>query len=362
MKPSSIFSFETLQDWPRLTGPAWAALGIFVAARLALLACPDAFLTVADLETQYQYLTVEGRHRLAENRSPEVIIAGTSRLGALPTECMAARLGCPPESISNYSRAGNSYWRILAFLRRNPDAMKNLRLLIIDLLPFQMYQGPILSETDPIFLALANADERGRIASPLDKAISWADWVVPFVSERRRAIGWWDAFERLAMDERQQYQAALATVLPANQRGGNPETAESAPDKERMRAYAPGAAPSYVQQTALADLRALLPKEATLALVWLPVRDDFVQALAKPGSGYEELRTLVKSTAPEAELIWVENGADWGMTRADFVDVVHFTPEGFDKVCAAMGTALGPLDQTRVQEAPSEPETGSPTR
>lgn len=351
MKPSSIFSFDTLRVLPRLTGPAWAALGIFVAARLALLARPDAFLTVADLETQYQYLTVEGKHRLAENRSPEIIIAGTSRLGALSTECLAERLGCPPESIENYSRAGNSYWRILAFLRRNPEAMKNLRLLVIDLLPFQLYQGPILSETDPLFLALAEPDEWKRIASPWNRAVAMADRVVPYVSERRRVIGWWDAFGRLTMDERQQYQAALDTVLPASQRGGNPETAETAPDEERMNAYAPGDVPSYVQQVALTELRALLPKETRLALVWLPVRDDFVESLSRPGSGYAELKTLVKTRAPQAELIWVERGSDWGMTQADFVDVVHFTPEGFDKVCAGMGAALAPLDQPGPIEA-----------
>ncbi|MCC6486487.1 MAG: hypothetical protein IT364_03235 [Candidatus Hydrogenedentes bacterium] len=360
MRPSSIFSFDTLLVRPRITGPAWAALGVFVAARLALLARPDAFLSVADLETQYQYLTVEGKHRLAENRSPEVIIAGTSRLGALSTECMAERLGCPPESIANYSRAGNSYWRILAFLKRNPEAMKNLRLLVIDLLPFQMYRGPILSETDPMFLALASPQELQRIASPWDKAVAFADRVVPYVSERRRVIGWWDAFGRLAMDERQRSQAALDTVLPAAQRGGTPETAESAPDEERMNAYAPGDVPSYIQQAALTELRGFLPQDTRLALVWLPVRDDFVETLLKPGSGYAELKTLVESKAPRAELVWVEHGSEWGMTQADFVDVVHFTPEGFDKVCAGMGAALAPLDRPAPIEAQSRNGSVSP--
>ncbi|MCL4694566.1 MAG: hypothetical protein KJ060_18905 [Candidatus Hydrogenedentes bacterium] len=349
MRRSSIFSSKTLESWPRLTAPAWGALAIFVAARLALLTEPDAFLTVAELESQHQYMTVEALHRLSDNPTPRVIVAGTSRFGALPTDCMAEHLGCAPEEIANYSRAGNTFWRVLAFFRRNPSAMENLDLLIIDLLPFQLYRGPIFGESDPLFISLTTREERARIASTATRAEAWVDDAIPYMTQRRRVMGWWDAFTRLAQGGTAPYLAFHETPLPAGQPDPWLERHDADLTSEMMNAYAPGTDQSAVQVGALAELRALLPERARIALVWPPVREDFLENLSHPGRGYYEMKTFLENNAPGCEVIWIESPSEWSLTEDDFVDVVHFTPGGFEKVCTHMGNALGRLVNSRMQ-------------
>ncbi|GMV94406.1 MAG: hypothetical protein AMXMBFR82_41840 [Candidatus Hydrogenedentota bacterium] len=343
MRRSSIFSSKTLESWPRLTAPAWGALAIFVAARLALLTEPDAFLTVAELESQHQYMTVEALHRLSDKPAPRVIVAGTSRFGALPTDCLAKQLGCAPDEIANYSRAGNTFWRMLAFFRRNPSAMEDLDLLLIDLLPFQLYRGPIFTETDPLFLALANAKDRSRIDSMSTRIEAWADLAVPYVTQRRRVVGWCDAFSRLAQGGTAPYEAFQMTPVPEGQSDPWLERSGENLTPEMMATYAPGIVQSAVQAGALEELRALLPERARLVLVWPPVREDFLENLSHPGRGYFEMKTFLENNAPGCEVIWIESPSEWNLTRNDYVDVVHYTPSGFEKVCAHLGGTLGRL-------------------
>ncbi len=341
---SSIFSFDTLEARPRLTAPVWGALAILAVTRLALLTRPDAFLTVAELGSQEQYVGVEANHRLAANPAPRVIIAGTSRLSGLPMDCLATELGIPEDALANYSRAGNTFWRVLAFLRRNPDALENLELLVLDVLPFQYYQGPLFAETDPLFLALATVEERMRVKKTSDQLLVWSDTLYPWVSERRRIIGWWDGFSRLAGTPEAAYEAYFSTPR-RNQVVIGTRVRRSAERTKAymMRSYAPGDQPSSIQTGALEELQALLPENTRLVLTWLPVREDFQQHLQAPEHGYAMLHEGLQSHAPHAELIWAPQGAQWGMGEDDFTDVVHFSESGFQKVCHALGDTLAPL-------------------
>lgn len=341
---SSIFSFDTLEVRPKVSTPVWVALAIVAAARVALLAQPDAFLTVAELGAQQQYMAVEALHRLSDNPSPEVIIAGTSRLGALPPSCIAEAMGIPARQVANYSCAGNTFWRVLAFLRRNPDAAANLNVLVFDVLPFQLHRGPIVSESDPLFLALATDEERARIETPGDQLIAWSDRILPYRSERRRIIGWWERFSRLAGDERAAYEAYRAAPrfgTAPDPPGARLEFQKTA--KETMRALAPQTRIAEMQVEALAELRALLPERTRLVLVWLPVRDDFRDYLETPEHGFAGLKSKLKSIEPGADLIWVDRAADWDMTGDDFTDIVHYTESGLEKTCDHLGDAVRAL-------------------
>ncbi len=341
---SSIFSFDTLEVRPRLTAPVWGALAILVVARLGLLTQPDAFLTVTELGSQDQYVGIEAHHRLAANPSPNVIIAGTSRLSGLPMDCLATELGVPEKAIANYSRAGNTFWRVLALLRRNPDALQNLDLLVMDVLPFQYYQGPLFAETNPLFLALATVEERTRVEKAGDQLLVWSDTVYPWVSERRRIIGWWDRFSRLAGTPEAAYEAYLTTPRPnAVVHGARVGRSAERTKAYMMRCYAPGDRPSPIQAAALKDLQALLPEDTRLVLTWLPVREDFRQHLQAPEHGFVMLQADLQSRVPQAEMIWATQAAQWELGESDFTDVVHFSETGFQKVCHGLGNALSPL-------------------
>lgn len=322
------------------------AVVMVVVVRLGVWWGSEAFFLIPENDFDKLYLMNETRYRLGEQRSPGVVVMGTSRLGILQPERLAAQTGVDPSEVANYSLAGNGFWRSLAFFRRNPAILERAKVVVIDLLPYQLYRGKLFTEEDELFLRLATLDERLTVERPLTRVKALADLVVPAWSERHNPDGWRQGLTLLSLtpEERcHRFREAVERSAPLDLRHEAHE-APVAATPELGRGYAPAPAISAVQLKALNDLRALIPRDCLLLLSWLPVREDFVAALTSDRemkASYETFRAVMTALSLDGVYVdWLDNAGGRLMPRSDFTDVVHFTEEGAAKVDGFLAEAL----------------------
>jgi hypothetical protein len=351
VRSSSIFSFETLAGLPRFSRAAWLALGLSVAARAAIYLASEAFFLIPENDFDKLYLINEAAHRLSEGPRPKVVVMGTSRLGILPGDRLGKELGVEPEEVANYSLAGNSFWRTLAFFRRNPEVLEEARVVVLDLLPYQLYVGRLFTEEDELFLRLATLEERSRVRSPLLRAKAFADLAFPVWSERHNPEGWRRGLRLATVEPLERYrlflEAASQSAASVDLRREVQEM-EAATDPRRGAGYAPPPRVSEVQVEALRELADLLPDDCRLLLAWLPVRQDFAAALRSDpvmGASYRTFKEFLgEFRHPRARLIWLDNAEGEYLPSEAFTDVVHYTPDGIDTVCDLIADALKKQD------------------
>ena len=351
---SSIFSFDTLERAPRLTRAGGLALLICVLARAALLLKPDALRAVPESELQQLYTFNELRYRTGEQPHPKVLVMGTSRLGILPAQRIAAAAGCAEGDVANYSLAGNTFWRTLAFFRRNPDILRDAKVVIFDLLPFQLYEGSLNTGDDEVLLRLATWKERLMLPGWDRRALAVADYAFPAWSERHSVAGWQIGL-RMARLDAERRATAFTQAAAAAQRY-QAVLAKGAANKEGAQAlqqYVPEPKVSPLELAALHELGTLLPRGCVLLYAWLPVRGDFAAAVQQDSAekqSYEIFRDAVeRAKGPGVALVWADN-TRLNMNNTDFTDLVHYTTNGIEKVCGALE---GPLKAGAHENADS---------
>lgn len=344
-EPPAFVKFDTLTALPRPAKAVVLAVFLCATARVAFLVWPDAFLTIPESETLQLYLFNEARFRTGQTPSPRVLIMGTSRLGILPPERIAPAAGCAETEVANYALAGNSFWRTLVFFRRNPELLAHARVIILDLLPFQLYQSRIFSENDEVFLRMSTLDERQRVREAGNRTIALADLVFPVWSERHLPGGWLTGVMQLPLAPEQRYHAFMQSAAAvrgyqeALEHGGDAGKTEKA-----MRGYAPEPKVSNVQVRALEDLLQMIPEQCTLYLVWLPVRADFTAMLeedAQAKASYDAFRAFIKTVhAPRVRVEWCDPAATPEFTGGDFTDIVHYSEQGIVKTAALLSRLI----------------------
>lgn len=346
MKRSSIFSSETLLQWPRPTKAFVLALALCLGVRLALLARPDAFLAVPETELQQLYTLNELRYRAGDRPDPRVIVMGTSRLGILPTARLAEQLGYVSDDIVNYALAGNTFWRTLVFFRRNPAILRRADLVLLDLLPFQLYEGVVNPENDLLLLRMGTLKERLRVRRWPNRVLALADFVFPAWSERHTVAGWRRGWALMKTEPAQRYDLFVEAASAANRYRQAIETGEPVLDDvdRAVHAYAPATAVSRIEARAIEDLVALLPDGCTLVLAWLPVRPDLAARLAElpvEKCSYRPFKAFMEKTArPGVVVLWADNDSAPEFTEADFIDVVHYQESGFNKLCDLLARSI----------------------
>ncbi len=352
VKSSSTSNSRTLGFRPTPTATFLLAVWVVVLVRLGLWWGSEAFFLIPENDFDKLYLMNETHYRLGEQPSPGLIVMGTSRLGILQPERLAAQAGIASSEVANYSLAGNGFWRSLAFFRRNPEILRHARVVVIDLLPYQLYRGKLFTEEDELFLRLATLDERLTIERPVGKAKALADLLVPAWSERHNPDGWRQGLALLSATPEERYRrfrAAVERSAPLDLRQEAHE-APVAANPELGRGYAPTPEVSLVQLKALRDLRELMPGDCLLLLPWLPVREDFAAALATDAemkASYETFRAIMTAVKlPGVRVDWWDNSGGRLMPQSDFTDVVHYTEQGAAKVdeflAAALAHAMAP--------------------
>lgn len=315
-------------------------------ARGALYAAGDALITVPESQIHDLYVNNEALLHLNTSKPPKIILIGTSRLGVVNGECLAPYVGgIEADDVMNYSLAANTPWRTLTFFRRNPDVLAETDHVVIDLLPFQLSVSPMFDEEDELFLRLATVQERMRVREPALRAKAMADLVFPMWSERHTVSGWKFGLAQLPRSREERFTAAIEAMKQANLvRARQADTLEMEPGAATAEGYTPPTVVSQVQVEALRELAELLPADCTLHLVWLPVRDDFAAWLEDDAEARERLRAfralIERAGAARVRVQWHEDANALGYVESDFMDVVHYTDAGRDKVCALLAADL----------------------
>jgi len=343
-RPSSIFSFDTLSALPRPIVAALLSVAVCVIVRCALSLRPDAFQAVPESELQQLYTFNELRYRTGEQPHPKVLVMGTSRLGILPAGRIAAAAGCDEHDVANYSLAGNTFWRTVVFFRRNPVILRDARVVIFDLLPFQLFEGSLNTGDDEVLLRLGSLQDRLEVPGWGRKALGIADLAFPAWSARHTVAGWQMGL-RMAMLEPKDRAAAFTQAASAAQRYQATLAKGQAHNEgaQALRQYVPSPRISPLEENALRELKAMIPQDCTLYLAWLPVRSDFSRAVhddPAAKASYDTFQGVMRSNAGlGAVVVWADN-AQARFDEGDFTDLVHYSQSGIEKVCDELETAL----------------------
>ncbi len=326
----SIFNSNTLTTVPKpATALRAAVLGLIV-VRLVMYLADDVLLFSPQDEQRYYAFRNDARYADDDRPQPTGLILGTSRFTVLDSGYVARPLNLDEKDVLNYSVPSLTFWHVKRFLERNPTITKNLDLVIIDLLPFQLAEGDIFSHEAPYYVGESTYADAFATKSPRTIFIKAADTAWPAWSQRRR-VPEWIATARIAFSNDAtrrsaflHYQKPFRAMQKRKQAVGM--TAMHAYTSERI---------SPVQTRALRALPKLLPKNATLVLIWLPVGEAYRKELMGAGSAGEMYRDFKRDVLsfddPKVRTIWVESPDEMGLLPSEYIDEVHFGEKGMAK-------------------------------
>jgi hypothetical protein len=342
MKPVarlSIFNSRTLKEMPKPTPALWLALAILAAVRVAMFFSSDVLLFSPQDEQRYYAFRNDARYLEDGRPQPRALVLGTSRLTALDSEYVSEPLRLARGEVLNYSVPSLTFWHIRKFLERNPDVTENVDVLIVDLLPFQLSQGDIFSHEAPYFVEQSTMADMWSTGSPRSVFIKAADTVWPAWSERRRVPEWIaTAHAALGDDEHRRsaflhYQKPFRAIQKRRQAVG----------LSAIQAYTSDEL-SPVQLRALHAIPELLPEDATLVLMWIPVSGPYRRELNGMGAAGHNYRNFKKSImefrSPKVHQVWVESPEAIGIRSGEFLDEVHFGEAGMARIGAFLESQL----------------------
>jgi len=328
---------------PTPTKSFFLAACIVGITRVLLAVRPETVLHVSQNESYTNYYNREMRARHSGEESPTVLILGTSRLELESFGGLADLLGIPRERVANYSQAGNSFWLNHLLLRRNPALLENTKVVIIDVLPYQLFQNlNVFPESDECFLRYATWEERLRAVRPSSRLIGLADPVLGLWSEPREPLYWArgaiESFE--SPDESSRRLREEVSTSEWRKRLRVHEFPREWLRDGLKRLYFPDGPLIENQLRALRGLPDLLPERSALVYLMLPLSDEFRSEFMpdeRSRKQLAELETLVRENAgPRAIIDWKLDQAASGLAAEDYLDGVHFTASGFNKVTAIL--------------------------
>lgn len=345
----SFFSSDTVESWAFPGKAVLLAFVIIATLRLTFYVYSDFFLPVnaTDSTREWFVKTPEMNYR-TYNRSPKVLVLGTSRTQRLPTSILAAELGVDPDHVLNRSWPANTFFDMLALLRRNPTMTRDLELLIVELVPVQYHSGDHFPENDAIFFRYSTVREKLLIQAPASRARALFDMVLPVWSSRLTVEKWMDAL-RLA---RQPHEAKLAYYVeqnPAREKVAKYRETWGADFTEHvLNTGFPSSNPSPILAHALTQIIELVPDECVVVLVRLPYRPDVEQRVMRPGQyrkANDQFKDFVSAQqSGNVHVVWHDDAESLELSDDDFTrDGTHFTKSGLSKAASIMGRAAAPF-------------------
>lgn len=246
--------------------------------------------------------------------APRVAIFGSSRIrDALPAAPLARALGLEPHEVVNASLTAATPWELLALLRQHPDLLRGSELVFTDT---QLWQWNAALESwvpRPLFLRHASLRERLALPGTGPRARALADWVWPWISERRR-IGQWVEGPRAQWP------------VPAPNYVERPPSFDPVP---QARAHAADYRRSPLMEQAFAQLAVeVAARGARLVVVQPPIHGDYLAWLeAHADAALDDYRRALEELAGRGvELAIWEHPRSAGLPDAAFFDYGHLRP------------------------------------
>lgn len=316
----------------------WAALAVLLVARVVLGVGSDFFGRFRGAADDHHLRAAE--RQLTRRPAPRVVLFGSSRLKNLVRESdLAERLGLPVSAVANGAIDGGNPWDVLALLRRNPRLFDGAELFIHDIQFWQLNASFRRGIPRPSFYRYATLGERWAVRDLSARCLLVADWVWPFVSERRTLVDW--------------VRGPRASVpRPVPVYSDRPHRWDPVPMASKH------AGDFVFDQVAAGYWRSLVGelrrRHIPQVVLHLPARSAYVSWLRRHAApAYADYLGFARSLeGPGVRLLVWDLPAEAGLSDLDFHDYGHATRAGARRFAAVLGRALSSLD---LVPPPAEP-------
>jgi len=336
MSRSSISNSKTLKSIPTLTRAGFFAIVLFFATRIGLYANPDPLYPLAKDSFQSGQMFMESKFR-SDPESPRLLLLGTSRLMWISPAWITRQLNLEQDAGHNGSTAGANFFRIHSFLSRNPDVLTNLDVLVIDLVPAQLYSTVWSDEGGAGFLLYGSFEEKIRSRGIRGKILVIADTIVPFRSNRfaphEWRIGLFGTHEEKLTFNNYQLQAWVRDLMEGLGRLESRDMVNRVLEQEF-----PPPVPFPVQEFALNEIVDMLSPDTAVLLIRWPYRDDaqeIIDSTEELHASDQAYRKYAESIARErrnVQVEWYDHASDMGLVFKDYnSDGAHFSKSGLRK-------------------------------
>jgi hypothetical protein len=342
---SSIFSFDTLREFPVPTKAACVALAVCLSVRLLMAWRMDLLEQVPAESLDSGTIKAEA-HLKQSVREPRVLVVGSSLTEAgLVPEHLASELGMSTSEVGEYAIGGGTPWDILVFFRRNPELLQSVQLVVMDIGPWQMDEH-VWDFIRNRFLWHATLRERWQ-ATGWRKAAPLADWFWPVLTQRRELRSWVLGIQALARPspqleepEENLYWSAFASAKGRQTASNHPDFAPvaAAQGLTRMSWSAP------MEQRLRELLRILHDHEVPLLLHQSPRHPDYFAWIDQHPEAKEKYQDYVRFAhslaGPTIRVqIW-EKPKEVGLKTEDFLDYGHLGRPGAEIYTRALGKLI----------------------
>jgi hypothetical protein len=310
---------------------------------------PDSYFTEGD-SIRLRLSTVHDLEFKKRNPTPpKVMVFGSSRFMPINSDELAKACGLDKNEVLNISRAGNDYFYNALFIRKNPELFKDLDMILLDILPYQIMISSNFPEHGAYFLRHCPPELRLKVKNWSKRVEAVNDLVVPAWSRSQNPFFWQTGYERQSKSEEEiiaQIKSIPGTDF-ADRKRLMDRVLKAIEDENQPEVIAGlfyyKTEISKIQLASLHEVRKLLPEDCEIVLVSLPVTQrvhDHIDSSPGLTGGQEALATAMNSyKEPAFRQYWFPNKEDLGMNRSHFSDdEIHFSPEGTARIVQELGT------------------------
>ena len=343
MNRSSTSNSKTLNSFPLPTRSFCGALVILIIVRVILLFNPDPLYPLAATAHERYSTTWEQLYRKS-TKEPKVLITGSSRLRLMPIPQFRGNLNLESEDVLNLSRPRNSFVGIHTFIKRNPDILNRCDLIIIDLLPVQLYNKKFFTQEGAAFFRYATLDQKFAINNTSIRSLALADAVFPFHS-LRFTIDQWRIGLFHTHEQKLSYNREVLTRAVTKLANGLANLTELELKYLTLKIQFPQPHFLSVQANALYKIFNAVSDDAKVLLLRPPYRADIehlIQTDPQLRESNELLESFIKSINHEnAQIFWMDSPQQYGLTDEDYNnDGAHLSKTGLKKLTSILSAFI----------------------
>ena len=356
----SIFSFNTIEEFPRPTRSFFLCLFILLVAGSLLSINRD------NIEKSIpKYQTITPVLLYIDNyciESPKVAFFGSSRfVSCIKTDIFAKLSDIAPANVLNFSLGSGSFWEANVVYRERPELYNNSSLIIIDVEPWMFNKNmrhPVYKKIlpyQPYFPIWASLKERTEPPGIGSKTSLVFDFFWP-VTERRSFPDWYAAIKTLTNS--QNVSAGLS--IPTYQY--NAAEYQSLATAPNFSAYS--IAHDHLNNYEFAKYKANYLRHLVkrfekqcdhIVLLQPPVRKEYMDVIYNNPdylATYKQVLTFIHSLENKkvSSIIW-ETPAGCGLDDSVFIDYGHFNLNGANKFTGILYNKLnimGLIDPIKI--------------
>jgi len=349
MSRSSIFSFSTLQGFPKPSLPAVLSILFLIIASQLLRQQGNVFDPVP--ETRREFFNAQPHLNYdAFMPRPKVLIIGSSRLIFMKHKPIMEATNLPINDIQIMAWAGSSFYDAERYLNRYPDLLSQCEYIVLDMIPMKLFTTVAFPEDDSGVLRHMDWDQIPLLSTPEYQLKAYADHVIPFVSGRHRVDDWLRLNSLITSTPQERlelYRTGASKPKIPRIKNVDPEKLQFYIDAV-LESQFPDTPLLSIQDDALQRIVKMLPVQSKLILIQPPFREDATKLIQEEDSYSSSNRRFRKYIdqfqSEKVQIVWPEDFGDIEFNEFDFSrDGAHMTAEGLGKVSTFIGQLLAEI-------------------